>query len=38
MTIIQNPDKVDEELYDGILMLLPQLTTRHPLPTFADVE
>jgi ribosomal protein S18 acetylase RimI-like enzyme len=38
MTIIQNPDKLDEELYDAVLMLLPQLTTRRPLPTFADVS
>jgi len=37
MTIIQKPTKMDEELYESILHLLPQLNTRHPLPTVADV-
>jgi ribosomal protein S18 acetylase RimI-like enzyme len=38
MTIIQNPIIVDEELYKSILHLLPQLNTRHPLPTYAHIN
>ena len=37
MTIIQNPIKMDKEIYESILHLLPQLNTRHPSPTYADV-
>jgi ribosomal protein S18 acetylase RimI-like enzyme len=38
MTIIQNPIKMDEEIYGSILHLLPQLNTGHPMPTYSNVN
>ena len=35
--IIQKPTKMDDEIYESILHLLPQLNPQHPLPAIADV-
>ena len=37
MTIIQKPSKMDKELYESILHLLPQLTEKHALPSYEMV-
>jgi ribosomal protein S18 acetylase RimI-like enzyme len=36
--IIEQPGKLDDFLYDSILHLLPQLSHRHPLPSFKQVD
>lgn len=37
MTIIQKPSKLNKELYESILHLLPQLNTKHALPSYEEV-
>lgn len=38
MIIIQNPTRVDDELYKAILHLLPQLNVQHPIPTISEIN
>jgi GNAT superfamily N-acetyltransferase len=38
MVNIQNPKRLDHELYNAILNLLPQLNDNHPLPSQAELR
>lgn len=36
--IIEQPSKLDDILYNSILHLLPQLSHRHPMPSFTEIN